>query len=313
MFHIGSLSFESPLILAPLAGYTDLPFRLLCRRFGAGYCVSEMISCHGLVYQQAKTLEMLQSVAEEEPVSFQLFGSDPAIMVDAAQILEAHKPQMIDINMGCPVKKVTKRGAGAALMSQPELAENITREIVNKVSIPVTVKIRSGANSNSINCVEFAQMLEGAGADAITIHGRTWSQQFTGYADPDAIRAVKEAVAIPVIGNGDILTYQQAYQMQENTGCDAMMVGRGALGNPWVFMKIGRPKNLSSVATVALQHLDLIEEYLPAERMLGYIKNQMSRYFKGLPGSSKVRVQLFSTPSLENLRAYLLTLSNECS
>lgn len=308
MLQLDGLSFESSLILAPLAGYSDLPFRLLCRRFGAGYCVSEMISCHGLAFQQKKTLAMLQSTPEEEPVSFQLFGADPDVMVEAALILASFKPQMLDINMGCPVKKVTKRGAGAALMAQPKLAEDITRRIVDRVTLPVTVKIRSGVNSTEKNAVEFAKMLEGSGAAAVTVHGRTWRQQFTGNADQGAIREVKDALGIPVIGNGDIISYEQAMEMKINTGCDGVMIGRGALGNPWVFEKSGRPNNISSIAAVACQHLNLIEEYLQADRILGYIKSHISRYFRGLPGCSGIRKMIFSSATLESLKELLNSL-----
>ncbi len=308
MLQLDGLSFDSSLILAPLAGYSDLPFRILCRRFGAGFCVSEMINCHGLVYQQKKTLAMLQSTPEEQPVSFQLFGADPDVMVDAAQILASFKPQMLDVNMGCPVKKVTKRGAGAALMAQPKLAEEITRKIVDTVSLPVTVKIRSGVNSAEKNSVEFAKMLEACGVAAVTVHGRTWAQQFTGKADQESIRDVKKALTIPVIGNGDIQSYDQARAMMVNTACDGVMIGRGSLGNPWVFMELGRPNNLSSIAEVATQHLNLIEEYLPTTRIMGYIKNHISRYFRGLPGCSRVRKMVFSAASLEELKELLDSL-----
>jgi nifR3 family TIM-barrel protein len=305
MLQIGHLSFDSPFVLAPLAGYTDLPFRLLCRKFGAGYCVSEMISCHGLVYQQKNTLRMLASIPEEKPVSYQLFGSDPEVMADAAEIMASFGPDMLDINMGCPVRKVTKRGAGAALMTDPGLAETILTKIVSRVSLPVTVKIRSGRDSNSINAPAFAKMIEDNGASAITIHARTWSQGFSGRIDKAIITQVKEAVSIPVIGNGDILSCQEARRMIEETGCDGVMIGRGALGNPWVFQDTGRPDEMREIISGARAHLALIEEFLPAERVLGYIKNHICRYFKGLPGSSVLRQKIFIAPNLATLKRLL--------
>jgi len=302
MLKIAHLSFGSPFILAPLAGYSDLPFRLLCKRYGAGYCVSEMISCHGLTYRQEKTLKMLDSVAEEMPVSFQLFGAEPDIMAEAAKILESFSPAMIDINMGCPVKKVTKRGAGAALMSTPDLAEEIIRKVISATQIPVTVKIRSGPNSSTINAVDFAQMAESKGVAAIAVHGRTWSQGFTGSADRDIIRRVKQSVSLPVIGNGDILCYQDGLDMMAETGCDGVMIGRGALGNPWIFNKQDRPDDPRKILLGAREHLLLMEQYLPADRILGYVKSQISRYFKGFPGSSKMRQKTFSCKTLTELK-----------
>lgn len=307
MLHIGPLSFSSPFSLAPLAGYTDLPFRLLCRQYGAGYCVSEMISCHGLVYKQENTLRMLRSIPEERPTAFQLFGADPNIMVDAAQILCSYQPDMIDINMGCPVKKVTKRGAGAALMTTPKIAEQITSRIVNTIDVPVTVKIRAGKDQSDRNAVEFAKMLEGAGAAAITVHGRTWAQGFSGTSDRTIIEQVKNVLSVPVIGNGDITSHRQGLTLMEETGCDGVMIGRGALGCPWVFTpdSTSSPKTMQDIMACAEAHLQLIGRYLPAERMLGYIKNHMSRYFRDLPGSSVMRKRVFESKDLDQLRKLL--------
>lgn len=305
MLRIGHLTFTSPFVLAPLAGYTDLPFRLLCRRFGAGYCVSEMISCHGLVYRQANTLKMLASVPEEKPVAFQLFGSDPEVMATAAEIMESYGPTMLDINMGCPVRKVTRKGAGAALMTDPDLAQSILSKIVKRVSLPVTVKIRSGKDSQSINAVTFAKMIEDTGVSAITVHARTWSQGFSGSIDQNIITEVKKAVSIPVIGNGDVFSSLQGRQMMEETGCDGVMIGRGALGNPWVFQESDRPENVQQIKDVAKEHLTLIEEFLPAERLLGYVKNHLCRYFKGLHGSSSLRQEILAAPDLVSLKQQL--------
>jgi tRNA-dihydrouridine synthase B len=313
MLRIADLIFESPFILAPLAGYSDLPFRLLCKRYGAAYCVSEMISCHGLTYRQKKTSEMLISTAEERPVSFQLFGADPEIMADAAEIISSFSPDMIDINMGCPVKKVTKKGAGAALMSTPGLAKQILEHVISKTSVPVTVKIRSGSDSGQINAVSFAQMAEQAGVAAITIHGRTWKQGFTGRADRSIIARVKQSVTIPVIGNGDILSYLDGIEMMGETGCDGVMIGRGALGNPWVFSKAGRPDNQDAVLKGARQHLELMEQFLPVEKIMGYVKNHISRYFRGAPGSSKMRQNIFNCGTIRELKDDILKVKNHDS
>jgi nifR3 family TIM-barrel protein len=264
-----------------------------------------MISCHGLVYRQKNTLRMLASIPEEKPVAYQLFGSDPEAMADAAEIMASFGPDMLDINMGCPVRKVTKSGAGAALMTDPGLAEAILAKIVARVSLPITVKIRSGRDSHSINAPDFAKMIEANGASAITIHARTWSQGFSGCIDKTIITEVKKAVSIPVIGNGDIHSCQEGRRMIEETGCDGVMIGRGALGNPWVFQDTGRPDEMREIILGAKAHLALIEEFLPAERVLGYIKNHLSRYFKGLPGSSVLRQNIFSAPNLAALKQQL--------
>ncbi|SHO46959.1 tRNA dihydrouridine synthase DusB [Desulfopila aestuarii] len=307
MLTIAHLTFSSPFVLAPLAGYSDLPFRILCREFGAGYCVSEMISCHGLSFKQPRTIEMLQSVAVEKPVAFQLFGAEPEIMGEAAAIMSQYGPDLIDINMGCPVKKVTKRGAGAALMTDIPLAEKIINAVRNNTSIPVTVKFRSGPSSREINAVEFALMAEGAGAAALTVHGRTWAQAFTGVADRQIIAKVKAAVDIPVIGNGDIQSYEDGLSMIEDTGCDGVMVGRGALGNPWVFSPEGRPSSQHQLMAGALRHLELMEEFLPVEKMIGSVKNQVGRYFKGMRGSSRMRAAVYDCASFKDLKNMLTT------
>jgi len=305
MLKIAHLVFESPFVLAPLAGYTNLPFRLLCRKYGAALCVSEMISCHGLVYREPNTLQMLASVEAERPVSFQLFGADPEVMADAAEILASFGPDLIDINMGCPVKKVTKRGAGAALMTTPELAGDIVRKVVQRVGVPVTVKIRSGKDLRTVNAVSFARMAEDNGAAAITVHPRTWAQGFSGSINPDVIAQVKKAVTIPVIGNGDVLSLQDGHRMMETTGCDGVMIGRGALGNPWIFRQDNRPEDFREIAAVAREHLRLIEEFLAAERLLGFIKSQMCRYFRDFPGCSSARRKIFAVPTLQELRDYI--------
>lgn len=304
---IGNLKLDNPFILAPLAGYTDLPFRLLCREYGAGLCYSEMISCHGLSFQQKNTLDMLQTAEAERPVTIQLFGSEPEVMGRAAAILNAYPIDLIDINMGCPVRKVIKKGAGAFLMKQPELAEQIIKKVCANTALPVTVKIRAGWTHDRITAPEFAKMIEGAGAAAVAVHGRTWSDGFGGTVNLEVIAAVKKSVTIPVIGNGDILSYQDGLDMMAATGCDGVMIGRGALGNPWIFKQSPRPASLAAIIPTILRHLELIEQYSQAERVLARTKNHTGRYFKGLPGSSAFRQQVYAAATFQALKDLLVS------
>ncbi len=310
MLHIADYLVDPPLLLAPLAGFSDLPFRLLCREFGAGMCFSEMISCHGVLYGQQKTMAMLASTPRERPTAFQLFGSDPEIMGKAAEILSRYSPDCIDINMGCPVSKVTKRGAGAALMAKPQLAGKIIERVRRASSLPVTVKFRSGIDTSQVTAVSFARMAEDAGASALTIHARTWSQGFTGNADRHIILQVKQNVSIPVIGNGDIQSYQDAIAMMQETGCDGVMIGRAALGNPWVFKESGRPEDMASLVHGALRHLELIELHLNStDRFLGLIKNHIGRYVKHLPGSALIRKRIYQSATCAELKKTLASLA----
>ncbi|MGI9535768.1 MAG: tRNA dihydrouridine synthase DusB [Desulfocapsaceae bacterium] len=309
MLSIGHKTLTSPLVLAPLAGYSDLPFRLLCGYFGAGLCVSEMISSHGLVYGQSKTISLLASCDEERPVSFQLFGAEPSIMGEAAAILASYDPDFIDINMGCPVKKVTKRGAGAALMTDIVLAEKIIKAVIAGSSCPVTVKIRSGPDSKSICAPDFTRMAEANGVSAVCLHGRTWKQGFSGEADWTIVKKVKDSATIPVLGNGDVHNSEQALTRMRESGCDGILIGRAAIGNPWVFSELGRPGNIAGVVAVVRQHLDLIDRYIKEpNRSLGSIKNHLGKYFKGFPSSSKTRKEIYEKTDFLSLRSYLQTI-----
>ena len=299
--NINSLFIDNPLVLAPLAGYTDLPFRLLCREFGAGLCYSEMISSHGLVYRKPMTLEMIRTIPEERPIAVQLFGADPDIMGEAAAMLSDQPIDLIDINMGCPVRKVVKKGAGAALMKNPGLAASIMSRVCQKTRIPVTIKIRSGWHHDSINGPEFAKLAEDNGIAAIAVHGRTWSQGFGGIADWRIISRVKNAVTIPVIGNGDITSRQEAVTKMQETGCDGIMIGRAALGNPWVFAPKGRPDSLLMRMAGLQRHLQLIDKYSDVEKILARIKNHAGRYFKGVPGGSSIRKYIYDAKSFQEL------------
>ncbi|MBA3015492.1 MAG: tRNA dihydrouridine synthase DusB [Proteobacteria bacterium] len=298
---IGSVLLDNPFILAPLAGYTDLPFRLLCREYGAGCCFSEMISCHGLTYQQEKTHAMLFSLPEERPVAIQLFGGEPEVMGQAAALVNSHPIDIIDINMGCPVKKVVKKLSGSALMKYPLLAEQIIRQVVANTDKPVTVKFRSGWTHDRINAPEFARMAEGAGAAAVTVHARTWSDGFGGTVDWSVIAAVKRAVSIPVIGNGDLASIEEGREMMSVTGCDGVMIGRAALGAPWIFSPEQLPVTMVVRTKALIRHLSLIEQFLPADRMLGRIKSTAIRYFKGAHNGATIRNQIFAVQSFAEL------------
>ena len=299
---IAGLSLDNPFVLAPLAGYSDLPFRLLCKSLGAGLCVSEMISCHGVVYQQQKTLSLLKSCAEERPVSFQLFGADPNIMGEAAAILSDWDMDLLDINMGCPVKKVTRRGAGAALMSNPTKAREIIRQVIKNAKFPVTLKFRAGTDSSNLNACNFAKMAQDQGVAAITVHGRTWKQAFTGRADWEIIKSVKESVQIPVIGNGDITSYTEGKTRLSQDFCDGIMIGRGALGNPWVFDPQGKPDDLSAINKIARAHIGLfITHITEPHRRISTMKNHLGRYFKGFAGSSSLRKSIYDAKSFDEL------------
>jgi nifR3 family TIM-barrel protein len=290
--------FQGKALLAPLAGITNLPFRLIARAQGCDFCFTEMISANGLIRDSEKTIEYLQSCPEDAPLGIQIFGAEPSVMAEAARFIAERKPEVIDINMGCPVRKVVKSGAGAKLMKDPLLAGKIIEAVVHAVDVPVTVKIRTGWSRGSVNAVEMAKVAQESGAAAVIVHGRTADQGFAGHADWEVIAGVKRSVRIPVIGNGDIRHPQDAMNMRLQTGCDAVMVGRGALGNPWIFRGIQQLREGGAsdwIPTVAeryegvKKHWELEAQYCGERLANRTFRKHLLWYTKGLPGSGRFR------------------------
>ena len=307
---IGDVSLKNNLILAPMAGVTDLPFRLLCKEQGAGLLCMEMVSAKAIYFNNRNTEELLTIDDREPPVSLQLFGSDPDIISEMAKKIENRPFSILDINMGCPVPKVAGNGEGSALMKNPKLVEEIVSKTAKAIKKPVTVKIRKGFDDEHINAVEIARIAESAGAAAVAVHGRTREQYYSGRADWDIIRQVKEAVKIPVIGNGDVTSPEAARQLMETTGCDGIMIGRGAQGNPWIFRQIlhwmetgeEEPKpDLEEVKAMILRHARMLVEYKGAYTGIREMRKHVAWYTAGYPNSAKLRARVNEIESLEAL------------
>ncbi len=307
---IGNVALSNPYILAPMAGVTDLPFRLLCKEQGAGLLCMEMVSAKAIQYNNKNTKALLEIHPEEEPVSLQLFGSDPEVISEVAKRIEELPFAILDINMGCPVPKIVRNGEGSALMNQPKLVHEIVSKTVKAIQKPVTVKIRKGFNDESINAVEIAKIIEDAGGAAVAVHGRTREQYYSGKADWDIIRQVKEAVSIPVIGNGDVTSGESALAMMRETGCDGVMIGRGAQGNPWIFLELreyektgqmpARPTN-KELKEMMLRHARLQMQYKGDFLGIREMRKHVAWYTTGLPNSARLRGEINAVESYEEL------------
>jgi nifR3 family TIM-barrel protein len=308
---IGNLDIPGDLFLAPLAGVTTAPFRLLCRELGAAFSYTELISADGLVRgrgeSRLKTFRLLQSFPGERPFAVQIFGADPAILAEAARIVSALDADLVDLNFGCPDRKVVAKGAGAALMRDLRQAEAVFRAVRPATPLPLTVKMRSGWDHDSINAPELARAAEAAGLDAVTVHARTGRQGFRGAADWPVIRRVVEAVKIPVIGNGDLTCAEDVRRIFQETGCAAAMIGRAARGNPWIFRVIpgGPEPTLEERRETALRHLYLLEELWGPEQAVREMRLHLAWYSKGLPAAAAIRRRINSIKDIKTLRAII--------
>ena len=309
---IGNVELKGQVILAPMAGVCNSAYRKICKEMGASLVCAEMVSDKGMIYNSKKTKDMLYFEEEERPISQQIFGSDKETFVEAAKLVyEIMKPDIIDINMGCPVPKVAIRSqAGSALLKNPDLIYDIVSEVVKSVPVPVTVKIRSGWDSNSVNAVEVAKIIEKAGASAITVHPRTRSQLYSGKADLDIIKKVKESVKIPVIGNGDIVSIDTAKHMLEYTHCDAIMIGRGVLGNPWLikeidtYLKTGKTIDKPSYEEridMCFHHLDYLLKIKSERVAVLEMRSHIAWYIKGMPYHKEIKNLIFKAETKENI------------
>lgn len=307
---IGNVEIKGTAALAPMAGVADRAFRQICVDFGAAYTVGEMVSCKGLLFGDRKSGELLELDDTARPAAVQLFGDDPAIMAKAAELAMAYRPDIIDINLGCPAPKIVGNHCGSALLAEPQLCEKLVRAVKDAVPVPVTAKIRRGFHENEDVAVEVARAVEAGGADAITVHGRTRAQMYAPPVDRDCIRRVKAAVSVPVIANGDIFTAADAAAMYEETGCDLIMVGRGALGAPWLFTEInallceGRtlpPPPLSRRMATLFRQTTLAAKYKGERVAVLEARKHAAWYMRGLPGAAALRVEAGKLTTLEEL------------
>jgi nifR3 family TIM-barrel protein len=314
MNRIKQILNENPVVAAPMAGISDRPSRLIAREYGCGLVYTEMISAKALTYKNQKTYLLMNMEDEVQPVNMQIFGSEPDVMAEGARIMQAHGAQIIDINMGCPVPKVVNNGEGSSLMRNPELAAEIVEAMVKAVDVPITVKFRKGWDDVSVNAVEYAKRMEAAGVSAIAVHGRTRMQYYSGKADWDIIAQVKQAVQVPVIGNGDIFTPMDAKRMLEETGVDGVMIGRGALGRPWLYqqtvdyLRTGTYQpdpNMDVRRDIILHHAELLCEEKGEYVGMKEMRKHVAWYYKGLPHAARMRDDINKIATLNELRALL--------
>jgi len=312
---IGEIQIDTPVLLAPMAGITDYSFRILCKEQGAGIVYSEFVSAHGIIRENEKSLDLIKFYDEERPIGVQIFGDSPQVMADAAKYIVAKfKPDILDINYGCPVPKVTKKGAGSAALKDLGLMEEITQAVVESVTqTPVTVKMRAGWDLQSIIVEKAGVLLENCGVKAITLHPRTALQTLKGHSNWDLIKLLKDTVSIPVIGNGDIQTADDVLRMFEETGCDTVMIGRAALGNPWIFNQARNLLEGKSVVEPSVEekvklckrHLDLILESRGIKKGLYLMRKHFGWYIKGFPGAADYRIRLVTSSSIESAKSIL--------
>jgi len=307
---IGNVKLENKVFLAPMAGVTDMPYRIICREQGCGLVYTEMVSAKGMHYNVNRTLDLMRIDENEQPTAVQIFGSDPSIMAGIASHLDSSDACIIDINMGCPAPKITKNGEGSALMNKPELVGEIVKAVSSSTSKPITIKIRKGWNDESVNAVQIAEIAQRNGAKAITVHGRTREQYYSGKADWDIIKKVKESVSIPVIGNGDITTPQDAEKMFEVTNCDAIMIGRGAQGNPWIFKKVLNYLQTGEIISdpspeekinMIKRHMEMLVGHKGEHIGICEMRKHIAWYIKGLRNSTYVKERVFRLTSIEKI------------